>query len=36
MKKILHKPSVVLRQAGEASDIALIDSARKLFDLDGD
>ena len=36
MKKILHKPSVVLRQAGEASDIALIESARRLFDLDKD
>jgi glutamyl-tRNA reductase len=36
MKKILHKPSVVLRQAGEASDIALIESARRLFDLDGE
>ena len=36
MKKILHKPSVVLRQAGETSDIALIESARRLFDLDSD
>ena len=36
MKKILHKPSVVLRQAGEASDIALIESARRLFDLDSE
>ena len=36
MKKILHQPSVVLRQAGEASDIALIESARRLFDLDKD
>ena len=36
MKKILHKPSVALRKAGEASDIELIESARKLFDLDND
>ena len=36
MKKILHKPSVALRKAGEASDIELIESARKLFDLDSD
>jgi glutamyl-tRNA reductase len=34
MKKILHKPSVALRKAGEASDENLIDSARKLFGLD--
>ena len=34
MKKILHRPSVVLRKAGEASDEALIESARKLFGLD--
>lgn len=36
MKKILHKPSVALRKAGEASDIALIESARRLFDLDNE
>ena len=36
MKKILHKPSVALRRAGEASDIALIESARRLFDLDSE
>ena len=36
MKKILHKPSVALRKAGEASDIELIESARRLFDLDND
>ena len=36
MKKILHKPSVTLRKAGEASDHELIDAARKLFGLDGD
>jgi glutamyl-tRNA reductase len=34
MKKMLHKPSVALRKAGEASDEKLIDSARKLFGLD--
>ena len=34
MKKILHRPSVVLRKAGESSDEALIESARKLFGLD--
>ena len=34
MKKILHKPSVALRKAGEASDQELIESARKLFGLD--
>ncbi len=36
MKKILHKPSVALRKAGEASDQQLIDSARRLFGLDDD
>ncbi len=36
MKKILHKPSVTLRKAGEASDQELIDAARKLFGLDTD
>ncbi len=36
MKKLLHKPSVALRKAGEASDQQLIDAARKLFDIDGD
>jgi len=34
MKKLLHKPSVTLRKAGEASDQQLIDAARKLFDID--
>jgi glutamyl-tRNA reductase len=34
MKKILHKPSVALRKAGESSDQELIESARKLFGLD--
>ncbi len=36
MKKMLHKPSVALRKAGEASDRQLIESARKLFGLDED
>jgi glutamyl-tRNA reductase len=36
MKKMLHKPSVALRKAGEASDQELIESARKLFGLDDD
>jgi glutamyl-tRNA reductase len=34
MKKILHKPSVALRKAGEASDQDMIDAARRLFGLD--
>ncbi len=36
MKKLLHKPSVTLRKAGEVSDHELIDAARKLFGLDKD
>ena len=36
MKKLLHKPSVTLRKAGEASDQELIDAARRLFGLDRD
>lgn len=36
MKKILHKPSVALRKAGEAEDLEMIASARKLFGLDDD
>jgi len=36
MKKLLHKPSVTLRKAGETSDQQLIDSARRLFGLDED
>ena len=36
MKKILHKPSVALRKAGEAEDQQIIDAARKLFGLDKD
>jgi glutamyl-tRNA reductase len=34
MKKILHKPSVKLRQAGEASDEEIIAAARSLFGID--
>jgi len=34
MKKLLHKPSVTLRKAGERSDQDLIDAARRLFGLD--
>jgi glutamyl-tRNA reductase len=36
MKKLLHNPSVRLREAGETSDSELIDAARTLFDLDSD
>jgi len=36
MKKMLHKPSVALRKAGETEDLEMIASARKLFGLDGD
>jgi glutamyl-tRNA reductase len=34
MKKILHKPSVALRKAGETADTDMIEAARKLFGLD--
>jgi len=36
MKKMLHKPSVALRKAGETSDHDLIDSARRIFGIDDD
>lgn len=36
MKKLLHNPSVRLREAGETSDTELINAARTLFDLDSD
>jgi len=36
MKKLLHAPSVRLREAGEASDETLIAAARALFGLDKD
>ena len=34
MKKLLHKPSVKLREAGETSDEEIIAAARALFDID--
>ncbi len=34
MKKLLHRPSVRLREAGESSDNELISAARALFGLD--
>ena len=34
MKKVLHEPSVRLRKAGEESDEAFVENARKLFGLD--
>jgi glutamyl-tRNA reductase len=33
MKKLLHQPSVQLRQAGELSDKEMIRAARALFGL---
>ena len=36
MKKLLHNPSVRLREAGEHSDEELIAAARKLFGIDQD
>ena len=36
MKKLLHSPSVRLREAGEQSDEDIIAAARQLFDLDTD
>ena len=34
LKKLLHQPTVGLREAGENADEALIDAARRLFELD--
>jgi glutamyl-tRNA reductase len=34
MKKLLHNPSVRLREAGESQEQDLIDATRKLFDID--
>ena len=34
LKKLLHQPSVRLREAGEQSDKAFIETVRELFDLD--
>lgn len=36
LKKMLHQPTVRLREAGEAADEDLIKAARKLFGLDKD
>lgn len=36
LKKLLHQPSVRLREAGENSDQELIDAANELFGLDKD
>ena len=36
MKKLLHKPSVALRKAGEVADQELIDAAREIFGLQDD
>ena len=36
LKKLLHQPTVKLREAGETSDDALIDAARALFGLEDD
>jgi glutamyl-tRNA reductase len=33
MKKLLHNPSVRLREAGESQEQDLIDATRKLFDI---
>ena len=34
LKKILHQPSVRLREAGEQSDQAFIEAIRELFGLE--
>ncbi len=36
MKKLLHSPSVRLREASENEEQTIIETARRLFDLDGD
>jgi len=36
LKKLLHRPTVRLREAGESSDDALIEAARTLFGLEDD
>jgi glutamyl-tRNA reductase len=36
MKKLLHNPSVRLREAAEAEDDAIIEATRKLFGIDED
>ena len=35
-KKLLHKPSIALRKAGEDANEAMIEAARKMFDLEQD
>ncbi len=34
MKKLLHRPSVRLREAGEASEAEIIAATRTLFGID--
>ena len=36
MKKMLHNPSVRLREAAESEDNEIIDATRKLFGIDED
>jgi glutamyl-tRNA reductase len=36
LKKLLHNPSVRLREAGEASEIEIIEATRSLFGIDDD
>ena len=36
MKKLLHNPSVRLREAAEAEDTEIIEATRKLFGIDDD
>ncbi len=36
MKKLLHNPSVRLREAGEASEVEIIEATRALFGIDDD
>jgi glutamyl-tRNA reductase len=36
MKKLLHNPSVRLREAAEAEDENVIDVTRRLFGIDGE
>ena len=36
MKKLLHNPSVRLREAGEASEVEIIEATRSLFGIDDD
>ncbi|MDH3275349.1 MAG: glutamyl-tRNA reductase, partial [Gammaproteobacteria bacterium] len=36
LKKLLHNPSVRLREAGEASEVEIIEATRSLFGIDDD